>query len=140
MDIIYQLSESIATFRSEKIHKFYSNILSSNEFSFLMYIKFSKKNVNATDLAKAFLCSRAYATKVVNHLIHVGVLFKETFEKDKRQSMLSITDYGNQIIDENMIEYMKMTSKLYQKLGEEKSKQFISLLNEVTSILKEENN
>ena len=139
MDKKYELSQSIALFRTLDINEAYYGEISKAELSFLIVIYNLKNDVRSIDLSKYFNCSKVYVSKIINKLVSNGFIEIEIAKKDKRIKLIKLSDKGKNIVKKNMDNYMEKTNYLFDKLGEEKATLLNKLLVEATKILKGNN-
>lgn len=139
MDKKYELSQSIALFRTLDINEAYYGEISKAELSFLIVIYNLKNDVRSIDLSKYFNCSKVYVSKIINKLVSNGFVEIEIAKKDKRIKLLKLSNKGKNIVKKNMDNYMEKTNNLFDKLGEEKATLLNDLLVEATKILKGNN-
>lgn len=139
MDKKYELSSSIAVFRTIDLNDSFYGEISKAELSFLIVIYNINKDLRAVDLSKYLNCSKVYVSKIVNKLIDNGYIETVKNDLDKRMYVLKLTSKGYEIVKKNMDLYMEKTNYLYDKLGEEKANLLNDLLIEATMILKNKN-
>ena len=67
-----------------------------------------------------------------------GLIKREVSKEDRRKTNISVTEKGNQVIDEEYRNFMGKMASVVEKLGEEKCTQLCGLLNELASSIDEE--
>ena len=126
---------NIALFRTLKIGLGSNETVSRSEMSFLVLILNAKKEITSVDLSHYFGCSKVFVSKVINMLSSKKLVEKVNKDNDRRSFIINITDEGKKLTKEYIEEYVKETSYLYEKLGEEKANTLNSLLDESRKIL-----
>lgn len=134
-DLAYQLSESIALFRSTKINTFDLKGIKTAEFSILILIVNSNTSICANDISKYLNCSKVYVGRIVNQLLEKHLIRKEKSATDARLAYLWATSAGEELVHTYMDNYMKTTNYLYLQLGSQKAQELTLLLKDATKII-----
>ena len=135
MNCKYDFAMNIALFRTLKIGSCNNETVSRSEMSFLVYMLNANKEVTSVDLSKYFGCSKVFVSKIINILLEKKLIEKKSNDEDHRSFLISISEEGAKITKEYIEEYVKETTYLYEKLGEEKAQSLKKLLEESRQIL-----
>lgn len=135
-DLRYELSKSIALFRTAKINNIDSKYINTSDFSVLVLIYNVKREISAVEICKYLGFSKVYASKVMKHLEEQKLIYRSQCDKDKRKYFLYLTEEGKNIVLKYLEKYMEITNYLYDQMGAKKVKEFTNMLDEATSILK----
>jgi DNA-binding MarR family transcriptional regulator len=131
------MAQSVALFRSMYIKHARSEVGGSGSWRFLVMIgKYDGgRGVRPAELAAYFRCSKAYVSKMVKELAAEGLVEERPDPNDGRSRIFVCSEKGNKILQEIMAEYLGLTKKLRDGLGERKSHMLVELLEESIAIL-----
>lgn len=137
LDSLMRMAQSVALFRSMYIKHSRSEAGGSGSWRFLVMIgKYDDgRGVRPAELAAYFHCSKAYVSKMVKELAAEGLVVERPDASDARSHLLQCTEQGNIILQEIMTEYLAVTKKLRDGLGERRSRMLVELLEESIAIL-----
>lgn len=132
-----RMAQSVALFRSMYIKHARSEVGGSGSWRFLVMIgKYDGgRGVRPAELAAYFRCSKAYVSKMVKELAAEGLVEERPDPNDGRSRIFVCSEKGNKILQEIMAEYLGLTKKLRDGLGERKSHMLVELLEESIAIL-----
>lgn len=141
MDRLLHMAQSVALFRSMYIRHSRGGVGGSASWRFLVLIgKYdSGRGIKPAEAAGYFRCSKPYVSKMIKELAAEGLIEDRPDDKDARSRYLVCSDKGNEVLREMMGEYVAITKRLHDGLGERKSLSFVKLLDEAIAILEREN-
>ena len=87
-----------------------------------------KCKVNISEISKSLSSTPPSTTEFVKNLIKKGYLEKHINQNDKRFTEITLTNEGEKIVEELNNHFTSLFSGVIEKLGEEKSKLLIELL------------
>lgn len=87
-----------------------------------------KCKVNISEISKSLSITPPSTTEFVKNLIKKGYLEKRINPNDKRFTEITLTNEGEKIVEELNNHFTSLFSGVIEKLGEEKSKLLIELL------------
>ena len=87
-----------------------------------------KSKVNISEISKSLSITPPSTTEFVKNLIKKGYLEKRINPNDKRFTEITLTNEGEKIVEELNNHFTSLFSGVIEKLGEEKSKLLIELL------------
>lgn len=137
MDSLMRMAQSVALFRSMYIKHARSEVGGSGSWRFLVMVGQydGGRGVRPAELAAYFHCSKAYVSKMVKELAAEGLVEERPDPNDGRSRILVCSENGNKVLQEIMTEYLAVTKKLRDGLGERRSRMLVELLEESIAIL-----
>jgi DNA-binding MarR family transcriptional regulator len=100
-------------------------------------ISLDKKSVNMSEIQCNTHITKAAISQMFSSLEKRGYVIRETDRSNRRKITVELTPEGERIISEAQREVDKMLDETLSRLGEQKARQLISLLNELSDILDE---
>ena len=73
-------------------------------------------------------------TRIVQTMLHKGLVSRLTDTEDRRRQTISITDAGRKIIEDNLPQAQKIANRFIEVLGEEKYDTLLDLLEELNKL------
>lgn len=139
MDRLLHMAQSVAVFRSMYIRHSRSEPGGSWRFLILIHNFDEGQGIKPADMARYFRCSRAYVSKMIKELAADGLVEDRPDEGDRRSRFLACTEKGRRLARDIMDDYVAVTRRLRDGLGERKSERLVSLLDEAIAILERVN-
>ena len=131
----FELAKAIATFRTKRFYELSDKRIRKSEFSILMLINESTKEISAIELSRKYGCTKVYIGRVLDILEGNGWVERVTSPLDGRRQFLYTTQAGKDLINKCKDEYNSIMKSLYEYLGKEKAIQFTELLDESSKFL-----
>jgi DNA-binding MarR family transcriptional regulator len=91
----------------------------------------SGQGVMVSELGNLLKVSSPFITQMTNSLVKQGLVHRAIDPDDRRAVRLRVTAQGNEVILKTSREFMALFEGLVQHLGQEKSEELITLLDEV---------
>ncbi len=88
--------------------------------------------LTATDLCARLRILKPQMNVILNHLENGGLISRIRSRVDKRNVHISLTDQGTQLYEKAHKEILRLPDGLIERLGEEKIRQLVQMLKEVT--------
>lgn len=134
---IMQASESISMFCRLNLNTKSDLPIRSSEMGLLIYIK--QKDAHATSLGAShfFKVSKPMIATMVRVLSKKGYITKTSSPKDKRSFYLTITEQGNNLVENAIDEYSKVIITLMDKMGQDDFTQLVKLINDANRYIGE---
>ncbi|WP_188994138.1 MarR family winged helix-turn-helix transcriptional regulator [Paenibacillus nasutitermitis] len=127
--------ETFELFAKSEWRKQTSFGIKSSEIRVLVCIRvLSTENdhgVNISDISKKLAVTSPTVTQMVKHLIHEGFVQRAADSRDKRISLLRLTDKGELVAEKAFERFKTIFYGLIETIGEKESKELITLLNQV---------
>jgi len=98
----------------------------------LIFIK-ENENSHLTDLAKSFSITLSTANNLVNRLVNLNLVKKESGQKDQRVIKLSITKKGKDLIKRLVKERKKIFSNVINRLTQDEKEKLLIILKKIIS-------
>jgi DNA-binding MarR family transcriptional regulator len=115
--------------------------IKSSEVRVLLCLKLltneNDHGINISDISKKLSVTSPTVTQMVKNLIAAGFVERFNDSKDKRITLIRLTDKGEKVAQKATERFKIIFSGLVEKLGEEQSKTLIVLLNQVYNHLRE---
>lgn len=116
--------------------------LSFREFTALAITAEQKKNgkaiSNVSEMAIAIKCSVQSLSRTIRNLEKRGLVKRVSAPDNRRNTIVMITDQGEEIFEKNHEIMKKFLNNALRKMPEEELIQYISILNHMHEILKDE--
>ena len=117
--------------------------LRKSEFVMLEIIERENGNreqgVLASDIAKRLRITAPAVSKMLRSMEEKGYVERRVDEKDRRNTRVSITPDGKEAEQQVRRQMQEFITGVIERLGEERTKELIHLMNRYTEILQEEN-
>ncbi|MBW7457760.1 MarR family winged helix-turn-helix transcriptional regulator [Paenibacillus sepulcri] len=137
--LVKEMRETFERFARAEWRKQTSFGIKSSEIRVLLCIKVlaaeNGHGVNISDISRKLDVTSPTVTQMVKHLIHEGYVERAADPRDKRISLLGLTDKGDAAAQKAYERFTTIFSGLIETLGEEQSKTLVSLLNQVYQYL-----
>jgi len=98
----------------------------------MLEIIHNKPNPTMSDLAKSSGVPANTMTGIVDRLVRQGLVQRETSEKDRRLVLVTLTEYGLEILEKSLDLLDKYSQRLLLPLVKKEQKILIELLEKVT--------
>ena len=105
--------------------------------SVLSYI--NGKDFEASDIAKRLRITAPAVSKMLRSMEEKGYVERRVDEKDRRNTRVSITPDGKEAEQQVRRQMQEFITGVIERLGEERTKELIHLMNRYTEIMQEEN-
>lgn len=133
-----------AQHRFMKMHRdFCFTGLRKSEFVMLEIIERENGNreqgVLASDIAKRLRITAPAVSKMLRSMEEKGYVERRVDEKDRRNTRVSITPDGKEAEQQVRRQMQEFITGVIERLGEERTKELIHLMNRYTEIMQEEN-
>lgn len=145
-EYIADLQEQLITaqHRFMKMHRdFCFTGLRKSEFVMLEIIERENGNreqgVLASDIAKRLRITAPAVSKMLRSMEEKGYVERRVDEKDRRNTRVSITPDGKEAEQQVRRQMQEFITGVIERLGEERTKELIHLMNRYTEIMQEEN-
>lgn len=145
-EYIADLQEQLITaqHRSMKMHRdLCFTSLRKSEFVMLEIIERENGNreqgVLASDIAKRLRITAPAVSKMLRSMEEKGYVERRVDEKDRRNTRVSITPDGKEAEQQVRRQMQEFITGVIERLGEERTKELIHLMNRYTEIMQEEN-
>lgn len=132
-----KLTEIIEKVIDNNPFKFLEDLFSQKEgmLFILKYLYKSEKSVKAGELATALNVSTARISLLLKKLENKNYITRTQGEKDARIVYVTLTEEGRKYTYDKMTSFMDKLKKLIDSLGFEKIEQFLTLSNEINTVL-----
>lgn len=126
------------------------NILSSEEFiikfsstlegeaAFLLLLNKLDGSASPTEISNHLGITKARVSALSQALIEKELITEERNKNDRRKINLFLTEKGYQVIETRLLNISKSVDNLISRLGNEKTKQLIEIIDEISNIILEE--
>ena len=114
--------------------------MSKSEFSMLQLIKLCESELNVVTtavLSEQLHISKPAVSQMINVLEKKQYVTREINKYDRRLMSISLTDIGNQRLEEEKYKYLSRINVILDKMGKEDSEVFVSLMEKYFDIVKE---
>ncbi len=125
----------INTRKMEKIEKF---LPARGEANILLSLVHSDRELLAGELAKSCGLSVSRVTNILNSLEKKKLIVKRSDDWDKRKVYISLTDAGRAFIMERHGKVVSGYERVFRRLGEEDSQEYVRLIKKFSTIMEEE--
>lgn len=95
-----------------------------------MYEIENQRQITVSELAEKLLVSRSAVSQMINIMQEKGYLQRTAQDSDRRIVSVAITEKGRQEMEAVRLQCVNTTAARLEKMGEEKMRLLISLLNE----------
>ncbi|WP_068774959.1 MarR family winged helix-turn-helix transcriptional regulator [Paenibacillus sp. FJAT-26967] len=135
--LVKEMIETFTLFAKAEWRKQSVSGIKSSEVRVLLCLKMLNEEndhgVNISDISKRLSVTSPTITQMIKSLINGGYVERYNDAKDKRITLLRLTDKGAEAAMKASERYLLYFSSLIERLGEEQSKTLIYLLNEMYS-------
>jgi DNA-binding MarR family transcriptional regulator len=111
---------------------------SKNEI-FTLFFLYKNKETNVSQIAEYINAPLNTITGVVNRLVKKGVAQRIRSAEDRRIVLLTLTEQGKELVDQEKKLLLKYMSKLNEVLTEEEKKVLMSIFNKVQQVFLSKN-
>ncbi len=98
-----------------------------------------EQGVLASDIAKRLRITAPAVSKMLRSMEEKGYVERRVDEKDRRNTRVSITPDGKEAEQQVRRQMQEFITGVIERLGEERTKELIHLMNRYTEIMQEEN-
>jgi DNA-binding MarR family transcriptional regulator len=91
--------------------------------------------IKASDLSSRLHMSKPAVSQMLNSLEDKGFVERKVKKNDRRVVLISLTESGNRLMEENHQKLIALVDVIIEKFGETDMKTLISLLNKLSTIL-----
>ena len=98
-----------------------------------------EQGVLASDIAKRLGITAPAVSKMLRSMEEKGYVERRVDEKDRRNTRVSITPDGKEAEQQVRRQMQEFITGVIERLGEERTKELIHLMNRYTEIMQEEN-
>ncbi|NIK78857.1 DNA-binding MarR family transcriptional regulator [Paenibacillus castaneae] len=135
--LVNEMMETFQRFARAEWRKQSVSGIKSSEVRVLICLKIliseSDRGVNITDLSRKLSITSPSITQMIKNLMTDGFVERYNDPRDKRITLIRLTDKGEGVAQKSYERYMLYFSGLIERLGEEQSRTLIALLSEVYS-------
>ncbi|GGG73793.1 MarR family winged helix-turn-helix transcriptional regulator [Paenibacillus radicis (ex Gao et al. 2016)] len=110
--------------------------LTVDQFATLRYLR-SVGVAKSTDLADIFCVGKSSITAITTRLFDKNLIERHPDEKDRRVTLLRLTEEGKRLSDSIEDEIQKMISKFLNHFEEEEALQFINTFEKLAKVMTE---
>jgi DNA-binding MarR family transcriptional regulator len=137
--LIKELFQFIKRLPRLSLHLEHTEGLTRSEYSLLTVLRFNiseeRKILSASEITSLMQITPAAGTHLFNPLERAGYIYREPDLKDRRVSLIGLTEKGFKLTDELIADVQDQLNGLIELLGEEDSKTFVRLLSKVYDYL-----
>ena len=137
--LIKELFQFIKRLPRLSLHLEHAEGLTRSEYSLLTVLRFNiteeRKILSASEITSLMQITPAAGTHLFNPLERAGYIYREPDLKDRRVSLIGLTEKGFKLTDELIADVQDQLNGLIELLGEEESKTFVRLLSKVFDYL-----
>ena len=108
----------------------------SNQVKAIMIIG-AKESIIPTKLGQCLGLQKGSLTTLLDSLENMNLIKRNLHPKDRRKTLISLTEEGNNLRNLKLEEFQDNISKLFSKLSEEKLDQFLPSFKNVLDTIKE---
>lgn len=101
-------------------------------------LKEKKQKINTAGLSEALGVSKSAISQTMNSIEEKGYITRTIDCEDRRQPMISLTDAGKEALMRGRESIYQNCMVCLDRFGKEKTEQFLTLLEELTSICEEQ--
>lgn len=113
--------------------------LSQGEKGCLFYLTFVENNISASKLSEVLDVSMPRVVSLINTLETKGLIVKGCDQKDKRKTIITITDFGKKIVHDKKEEVIRKMANIIEVLGEKDFNEYIRLTKKINNIIEDNN-
>jgi len=110
--------------------------LTSDQFQVVRVIN-GTEQCTSSHLAEMLAVGKSSITAIVNRLVDAGIINRTRDEADRRLVYLTLTDYGNSILESAQEQVREIVSPYLQHFEEEDIERFISMFEELGQLMYE---
>ncbi|MDP4086311.1 MAG: MarR family transcriptional regulator [Bacillota bacterium] len=125
--ILMQTSKAIHDRIKEEMAK---NKLSITEFS-VLEVLYQKGKQTIQQIGNCILVSSGSMTYVIDKLEQRGLLSRNACPDDRRVIHLTLTDVGNELMNEIMVKYHEIVNQMFKSLDSDEAETLVHLLKKV---------
>jgi DNA-binding MarR family transcriptional regulator len=137
--LIKELFQFIKRLPRLSLHLEHTEGLTRSEYSLLTVLRFNiseeRKILSASEITSLMQITPAAGTHLFNPLERAGYIYREPDLRDRRVSLIGLTEKGFKLTDELIADVQDQLNGLIELLGEEDSKTFVRLLSKVYDYL-----
>lgn len=135
--LVNEMMETFQRFARAEWRKQSVSGIKSSEVRVLICLKVlineSDRGVNITDLSRKLSITSPSITQMIKNLMTDGFVERYNDPRDKRITLIRLTEKGECVAQKSYEKYMFYFSGLIERLGEEQSRTLIASLSEVYS-------
>ena len=137
-DKFYTIGERLHRLMTQHVHLM---AISKPEFFAMQTIailKEKKQKINTAGLSEALGVSKSAISQTMNSIEEKGYITRTIDCEDRRQPMISLTDAGKEALMRGRESIYQNCMVCLDRFGKEKTEQFLTLLEELTTICEEQ--
>lgn len=108
---------------------------SQGEVGTLLHLAYAKNEISPAQLAEILDVSMPRITTVLKTLENKKLIKRTTDSKDKRKTIISITDYGRKLVSNKKQEAIEKIIKIMNKLDEETINEYIRITRKIGNVM-----
>lgn len=135
---IFDSMDVVSRFCRLQVNKKKAIPIRASEMGALIFVQKSEAQVTPLMISDFFGIAKPSVTDMVNSLIKETYLIKIPSKIDRRSYTLEVTERGYELLESTAKEYLKTMDFLEEKMGDQKFRLFIQLVQEANEILSEE--
>ena len=128
-DIVDELFKELHKIGKKKMGSFKE--ISKTEMDILLHLKFSKKNLNPSELSDLLGLSRSSITLLLNEMEEKGYLKRVLDSDDRRRMNVVLSPKGKQIIKKHFEKFYGNIKETLCKIGESDAKELLRILKKI---------
>lgn len=128
----------IRAVNARKIEQIERTVSARGEANILLLLAGADKEMLAGELSRSSGLSVSRVTNILNSLEKKGLIARRSDCADKRKVYIALTDTGRAYIMEKHTEVVRQYEKVFRRLGEEDSLEYLRLMKKFSDIMNEE--
>ncbi|MBF0709890.1 MULTISPECIES: MarR family winged helix-turn-helix transcriptional regulator [unclassified Gemella] len=130
--IVFKKAERVITANSEKVIRHHN--LTPSQFS-VVDILYTKGEMRVSRLLEKILATSGNMTVILRNMERDGLIYRNCYAKDKRVSVIGLTEKGRKLFEKILPDHKKDLEKLYSILTDEEKVTFISIMKKFKEII-----
>lgn len=136
-----QYMRAVIRFRKTALIQPYGSNLSINELVVMRGLEdncpYSESSINISEIKSELHITKSAISQMMNSLEKKGFIERKTDTNDRRKIVVKLTQTGKDILKETKKSANNKLNEIFSNLGNENTKQLITLLNQVSDISEE---
>ena len=136
-----QYMRAVIRFRKTALIQPYGSNLSINELVVMRGLEdncpYSESSINISEIKSELHITKSAISQMMNSLEKKGFIERKTDTNDRRKIVVKLTQTGKDILKETKKSANNKLNEIFSNLGNENTKQLITLLNRVSDISEE---
>lgn len=129
---------SIRALSAKRMTEVENSVSARGEASVLLFLSQTEGEVLAGQIARSLELSTSRGTNILNSLEKKGLVQRRSDSRDKRKVYIFLTQEGRSFIEEKHQEAIRHFERIFRKLGQEDSENYIRIMKRFYRIMEEE--